>query len=171
MSVQQHARQYLEKQIQNATPAEQIVMLYDGAIKFCRKAQRAIDDKDIQGRHNANSRAMEIVCYLLEILDEEKGGELATRLKRIYGYALQRLIEVDTKNSKDAAEDVVTHLKMLRDAWQELSEQGVEPSQPQETSPKAQAPSSQTAPSSSSNNPYAKREEAPHPPAKKSAFA
>jgi flagellar protein FliS len=168
--MQDHTRQYLEKQIQNATPAQQIVMLYDGAIKFCRKAQQAIDNKDIQSRHNANSRAIEVVCYLLEILDEEKGGELAARLKRIYAYALRRLMEVDSKNSKEAAEDVITHLKMLRDAWQELAEQGVEPAQPQETTPKAQAPSSQTAPASSSS-PYSQREEGTPQPAKKSAFA
>ena len=132
------ARQYLEKQIQNASPAQQIVMLYDGAIKFILQARQAIEAKDIQARCNANQRAMEIIAYLLQILDIEKGEEIAARLHRIYAHVFQLLMKIDIENSTAAADEAVEHLKMLRTAWKELAEKGLQPD------PKSAPPASST---------------------------
>ncbi|MDD9912142.1 MAG: flagellar export chaperone FliS [Alphaproteobacteria bacterium] len=136
------ARQYLEKQIQNSSPAQQIVMLYDGVIKFTSQAQKAIDDGNIEARCNANRRAMEIVSYLLEILDVEKGEELGQRLNKIYAYVLQKMLQVDLNNSREATEEILLHMRTLRQAWLELAQQGAQPAPQQESSsaPKASRP-------------------------------
>src|SRR5262245_58646214 len=104
-------QQYLRQQIENASPAQQLVLLYDGAIKFLMQAKEAIGRGDIQGRHNSNRRAMEIVGYLLEILDVEKGGEVAQRLQRIYSFILKRLMDVDFRNDPVVCDEVIEHLR------------------------------------------------------------
>lgn len=121
------AQQYLTKQIQNATPAEQIVMLYDGAIRFLLKAKAAIEKNDIQERFNNNKRAGDIILYLMAILDHEKGGEISVNLERNYLYMSRRLMEVDMKNSAEPIDDVVSRLKMLRTSWEKIAKGEVYP--------------------------------------------
>ncbi len=116
------AQQYLAQQIQNASPAEQVVMLYNGAIKFLKQAKHAIQQGDVQARHNANTRASDIITYLWEILDTDSGGEMALRLQRIYSYLITKAIEVDVQNSAAAVDDMIEHLTPLRDAWHELAQ-------------------------------------------------
>ena len=116
------AEQYKNQQILNATPAQQVVMLYDGALKFCQQAREAIDKGDIQGRHNANKRAMEIVSYMLDILDIEKGCDVARRLQLIYAFLLRRLLEVDFRNDPRICEEVAGHLRILRASWDKIGQ-------------------------------------------------
>lgn len=116
------ADQYKNQQILNATPAQQVVMLYDGALKFCQQAKEAIAKGDIQARHNANKRAMEIVSYMLDILDIEKGGDVARRLQLIYAFLLRRLLEVDFRNDPRICDEVAEHLRILRASWEKLGQ-------------------------------------------------
>lgn len=115
------ARQYLQQQILNASPAQQIVMLYDHAIKFSTKARDAIAAGDIQERHNNNRRSMEIVSYLLEILDVQKGGDVAVRLQKIYSFLLKKHMEVDFRNDARICEEIIGHLKTLRGSWDAIA--------------------------------------------------
>lgn len=117
------AKQYQTQQILNATPAQQVVMMYDGAIKFCLRAKEAIEAGNIQERHNANKRAMEIVSYLMDILDLEKGGDVALRLQQIYSFLLRRLLEVDFRNDPRVCDEVITHLRTLRASWEKIGKQ------------------------------------------------
>jgi flagellar protein FliS len=111
---------YLRQQIANATPAQQLVMLFDGAIRYCGRAREAIEAGDIQERHNNNRRAMEIIGYLLDTLDPVKGGEAARRLQRIYLFLLRRMSDVDFSNDPRICEEVTGHLKTLRAGWEKM---------------------------------------------------
>ncbi|MAI07887.1 MAG: flagellar export chaperone FliS [Magnetococcales bacterium] len=115
------AQHYKEQQILNATPAERVVLLYDGAIKFLLQAKRAIEEKNIQERFNSNKRASDIIFYLQDTLDMENGGEVAVNLFRIYGYMLRRLIEVDMKNDVEAVDDVIAKLRELNASWKKIA--------------------------------------------------
>lgn len=117
-----NAKHYQTQQILNASPAEQVVMMYDGALKFCQQAKECIGNGDIQGRHNANKRAMEVVSYMLDILDLEKGGDVALRLQTIYAFLLRRLLEVDFRNDPRICDEVMTHLRTLRASWSKLGQ-------------------------------------------------
>lgn len=121
------AQHYKEQQILNATPAERIVLLYNGAIKFLLHAKAAIEEGNIQERFNNNKRASDIIFYLQDTLDMEKGGEIAENLFRLYGYMLRRLIEVDMKNNVEAIDDVVGKLRQLNASWQKIASGEVVP--------------------------------------------
>lgn len=133
------ANQYAQQQILNASPAQQLVMLYDGAIKFTLKAKEAIEAGDIAARHAANRRAMEIVAYLLEILDVTNGGEVAGRLFRIYGFMMRKLLDVDLRNDPRACDEVLEHLRTLRVSWAKLAQQEAAKSAMGETAPPTSA--------------------------------
>jgi flagellar secretion chaperone FliS len=65
-------------------PLRQVVMLYDGAIKFLRLSASAIETGDLPGKAEHTARALEIVGYLQSVLDFERGGEVAPTLDRLY---------------------------------------------------------------------------------------
>lgn len=115
------ARHYFEKQILNSTPAERIVLLYDGAIRALNDAKKAIAEKRIQDRCNAAQKAKEIIGHLADTLDMVKGGEIAKNLDRLYKHMLIRLLDVDFKNDTAAAEEVINNLRPLRESWAKLA--------------------------------------------------
>ena len=117
----QAGQTYKEQQILSASPAERIVLLYNGAIKFLLLCKASIAESNVQERYNNNKRAIEIINYLQSTLDMEKGGEIASNLYRIYSYMLRRLVDVDMRNDVDAIEDVVAKLKELNTSWVKIA--------------------------------------------------
>lgn len=115
------AQHYKEQQILNATPAERVVLCYNGAIKFLLLAKKSLEEGNVQERFNNNKRASDIIFYLQDTVDLQKGGEIGDNLYRIYGYMLRRLIDVDMKNDVEAIDDVVGKLKQLNVSWQKIS--------------------------------------------------
>ncbi len=108
------AGQYLRQQIEQASPIEQVLMLYDGAIRFLQQAKLAIEAGDIQARCNANRRAMEIVGYLSGLVDPTTGDEAARRLFGIYNGMLKRMLEIDFQNSAATCDDLMEGFRTLR---------------------------------------------------------
>ena len=52
---------YLKTKILTASPEELRLMLYEGVIRFCHQAKKAMQDKDIEAKHNSLMRAQKIV--------------------------------------------------------------------------------------------------------------
>lgn len=110
------AQQYLRQQIEQAGPVEQVLMLYDGAVKFLLLAKGAIERGDVQARHDANRRCMEIMAYLIDMVNPETGGEPAKRLFGIYSGLLKRMLQVDFENKAEICDELVANLRTLRAA-------------------------------------------------------
>ena len=115
--------QYLQQQILAASPAQRVVMLYDGAIKALQTAKQAALDQRIQDRFNATQKATDIIAHLMDTLDRDKGGEIAAGLDRLYRHLLLRIVAINVKNDVTAADEVLGHLKQLREAWATLAKQ------------------------------------------------
>ncbi|MFV1851085.1 MAG: flagellar export chaperone FliS [Thalassospira sp.] len=119
----EHAAQtYKQQQVNTATPAKMVFMLFEKTISRLQEAQHAIERNDIQARCNANCSAQELLAHLSNTLDTEQGGEIAANLEQIYSHCLLRLMDVDRHNDAQAAAEVVTLLTPLRDSWAELAE-------------------------------------------------
>lgn len=115
------AEHYRQQQILNSSPAERVVLLYDGAIRFMMLALQAIKDEDIQKRFDNSTKARNIIVHLLDTLEMDKGGEVAINLDRIYRHLLATLPEID-KNNSEAAEEIINHLKTLRASWAKIAQ-------------------------------------------------
>jgi flagellar protein FliS len=112
-----YASNYLNNQIKTASQEQILVMLYDGAINFCRKARYALDAGDKVGRGEGISRAMAIINELNSTLDFEIGGEIATELDALYGFMTRELISANVNNDSKKIATVIGLLKELRETW------------------------------------------------------
>src|SRR5689334_1710079 len=65
-------------------PLRQVVMLYDGAIKFLRLAAASIETGDLAAKARHTDRALQVVNHLQSTLDFEHGGEVAVTLNTLY---------------------------------------------------------------------------------------
>ena len=117
---------YRIQEIMTAPPAKHVFKLYEGARIFLRKAVDAIEQGDVSARYQANQRAANIIEHLRDILDLEKGGEIAENLNRLYGFCLDRLVDTDLKNDAQAPKDVIAVLAPMEASWHELATKGAE---------------------------------------------
>lgn len=109
---------YLRSKVMTATPAELTLMLYEGAIKFVNKAIMSIEKKDIMGAHNNLMKTQRIIEELRASLDHKY--PVAKEFDTVYEYILRRLIEANVKKDKDILEEVLEHLRTMRDTWKEV---------------------------------------------------
>lgn len=110
--------QYNNSKILTASPAELVLMLYEGAIKFGNIAISAIEAKDVQKAHTNIIKVEKIVDHLRVTLDMKY--PVAKDFDRVYEYLAGRLLEANTKKDKDIMAEVCMHLRSMRDTWKEV---------------------------------------------------
>lgn len=109
---------YLRSKVMTATPAELTLMLYEGAIKFVNKAIMSIEKDDVMGSHNNLMKTQRIIEELRASLDHKY--PVAKEFDTVYEYILRRLVEANIKKDKDILEEVLEHLRTMRDTWKEV---------------------------------------------------
>lgn len=97
-----------------------VVMLYDGAIRFCAAAEDALEKGDRSAAREKIRRAQAIVEELVGSLNMEAGGEIAQRLFDLYEYINYRLIQASLRLDPAPLAEVGRLLRELRSAWDEL---------------------------------------------------
>ncbi len=110
--------QYNNSKILTASPAELTLMLYDGAIKFCNIAIMGIEQKDVEKAHTNIVKVQRIIDEFRSTLDHKY--PVAEDFDRVYVYILQRLFEANIKKDKEILEEVLVHLRSMRDTWKEV---------------------------------------------------
>jgi len=109
---------YLRSKVMTATPAELTLMLYEGAIKFVNKAIMSIEKDDVMGAHNNLMKTQRIIEELRASLDHKY--PVAKEFDTVYEYILRRLVDANIKKDKDILEEVLEHLRTMRDTWKEV---------------------------------------------------
>ncbi len=110
--------QYNNSKVLTASPAELVLMLYDGAIKFCNIAIVAIENKDIQKAHTHIVKTEKIIDHFRATLDMKY--PVAKDFDRVYEYLQRRLYEANIKKDKEIMEEVCGHIRSMRDTWKEV---------------------------------------------------
>lgn len=110
-------QRYLEVQVQTATPEKLVTMLYDGAIRFMRQAQKHLMAQEFSEVHNNLLRAQDILYELMANLDLESGGEVAQNLHQLYDFMVNTLIDANIKKDSTKIEPVLAMLIDLRQTW------------------------------------------------------
>lgn len=110
--------QYQNNKILTATPAELVLMLYEGAIKFCNIAVTAIENKEIEKAHIHIMKTEKIIDHLRITLDMKY--PVAQDFERIYVYLARRLVEADVTKDPEIVEEIIGHLRAVRDNWKEV---------------------------------------------------
>jgi flagellar protein FliS len=118
------------KQISTTTaPPEQLVlMLYDGAISYLERSLGGFEFKDpLQFNQTINNnvqRAQAIIHEMNSRLDMDQGGEISQNLRRLYSYFYRRLQEANMKKTRNPIDEVLKHLREIRESWAEMLHRG-----------------------------------------------
>lgn len=117
--IQSPLQKYQQSSVQTASPAQLVVMLYDGAIRFIKQGIDGIETKNIEKTNTNFIKAQKIVNELISSLNFNY--PIANNLLRIYEYMSQQLIDANLKKNKAPAEDVLDHLVELKEAWYQVA--------------------------------------------------
>lgn len=109
---------YANNKVMTASPAELTLMLYDGAIKFCNIAIRAIEEGDVEKAHNNIVKVENIIDEFRATLNHKY--KVAEDFENVYAYLRERLTAANMKKDKEILEEVLKHLRTMRDTWKEV---------------------------------------------------
>lgn len=115
---------YRQIATQTAPPGQLVLMLFDGALSALDRALSGFESTNPGVRnqtiHNNLRRASDIIRHLNHSLNLEAGGKLAQTLRRLYNYFDVRITESNLRKQRDGVDEVIVHLKQLRDAWAQM---------------------------------------------------
>lgn len=109
---------YANTKAYTATPGQLTLMLYDGAIKFCNLAIAAVEKKRIEAANTNIKKVEAIISEFRATLDFKY--PVAKDFDNVYEYLSQRLVEANLHKDKEILEEVLRHLRAMRDTWAEV---------------------------------------------------
>lgn len=162
--VQAAVNPYLRTKVMTATPEELRLMLYDGAIKFCRQGRAAIEAKKFDESYHNLMRAQKIVLELSTSLKHSVEPDLCGKLSALYTFIYRKLVDANMERTLAPIDEAVKLLEYERETWQmlmqKLTEEGGSPraAQPAPTVAPAPVPPSNplAQPRAMGYNPYSR---------------
>ena len=113
--------QYNNSKVLTASPAELTLMLYDGAIKFCNLAINAVEEGQ---REMANTNIKKVEAIIAEFRATLNFKyPVAKDFDNVYEYLGRRLLEANLHKDKEILEEVLSHLRVMRETWTEVMKQ------------------------------------------------
>ena len=108
---------YKKSQIETASPIDLIIMLYDRAIILLDKAINEISEGKYEEKNTSLTKATDIVFELLTTLDNDKGGEIASSLTRLYNFVIREITTANTSLNTKELDNAKRVLSELRESW------------------------------------------------------
>ena len=114
---------YKKTSIHTASKEQILLMLYQAAIKNCKKAMEAIDEKNIAKKGEFIGKLQDIIIELNNSLDFEIGGDIAKELSSLYDFCLYSSTQANIKISKEPLQGVLEVLNTLYEGWSDAVKQ------------------------------------------------
>lgn len=108
---------YKKTSVQTASKEQILLMLYQAAIKNCKKAIESIENNQIADKGIFIGKLQDIVIELNNSLDFEVGGDVARELSSLYDYLLYSSTQANIKIEKEPLEGCLNVLNTLYDGW------------------------------------------------------
>ena len=119
MNQTQIASQYRQTSAQGRHPVGLVLKLYDAIVEDLRQALAALRASDVERRVAALNHALLIIAELESVLDHERGGEVAQRLKGFYQVTRAMIVEENLRGRAEGLEKLIALFLPVRQAWQE----------------------------------------------------
>jgi flagellar protein FliS len=110
---------YKKTSVETASKEQILLMLYQAAIKNCKKAMEAIEQNNISKKGEYIGKMQDIVVELSNSLDFEVGGDVAKELASLYDYILYSSTQANIKLDKQPLEGCLKVLNTLYEGWTE----------------------------------------------------
>ena len=112
----------------NVSNTKQIVMLYDGMVRFLRNAQKALEKEEFEGVFNNITKAKNIIQGLQLGIDFNQGGDIANTLNDFYDGMFFRLSLFNIKDPEHGVnyiKRIEDDIQKMRESWAEIDSQMV----------------------------------------------
>lgn len=109
---------YKRNQVYIADRGTVLLMLYQGAIDFLKKAKERMSEGDMAGKGTFISKTHAIISEFITSLNHDVGGDLAQKLEDLYRFMLDQLMQAHVGNDSKPLEDVIALLENLLEGWQ-----------------------------------------------------
>lgn len=118
MSINKQYQAYQNNAVNTASGGDLTLMLYNGCIKFIKRAQKDIEEKNYEGKNTHIQKAQAIIQELMVTLDQK--SEISKQLLPIYDYIYHLLTEANVHNKTEALKQSLSFVTELRDTWKEV---------------------------------------------------
>ncbi|MBF0300696.1 MAG: flagellar export chaperone FliS [Oligoflexia bacterium] len=108
---------YKKISVNTASKEQILLMLYETAIKNCKLAIQAIDNKQIAKKGEHIGKFQDIIVELNNGLDFNVDKKMATDLSNLYDYLLFTSTQANINFDKKSLEDCLQILSTLHSAW------------------------------------------------------
>jgi flagellar protein FliS len=111
---------YQQNQVKTASPQELVLMLYNGGIKFCSLAKKAIQEKNFPEAHSYLIRAQDALTELQVGLNRDL--DISRNLDLLYDFMKYRLVQANFKKDPVIIDEVIEFFIEFRDTWKQAME-------------------------------------------------
>lgn len=115
-------QKYKHTSIQSASKEKLLLMMYEGAIKFTKKAIKAAEEKKVAERCENIGRAFDVVLELNNTLDHNIGGDVAKQLEQLYMFITEQYTKANLSGDIEPLNTALKVLETLYDGWQQAIE-------------------------------------------------
>ena len=111
---------YQETTVLTQDKGKLIVMLYEGAIKFLKLAQKDMESCNYESKNTYINKAWDIINELNINLDMEAGGEISENLRKLYCFMMTHISMANFKNDQQTVQEVIDMLSELKEGWESI---------------------------------------------------
>lgn len=115
-------QKYKNTAVTSASKEKILLMLYEGAIKFVKRAIKACEDKNIAERGLNIGRACDIIMELNNTLDHKVGGDISANLESLYIFITDQLTKANISGDPKHLHDSLKILETLNEGWTQAIE-------------------------------------------------
>jgi flagellar protein FliS len=109
-------------QVAEASPHRLVQLMLEGAVDRLAAARGHIERGHVAEKGEALSRVLALVDTLNASLDMEKGGAVASNLRRLYEYSIRRLTEANIRGDATIVAEVQGLLREVKAGWDAIPE-------------------------------------------------
>lgn len=109
---------YKNNSVNYASKEQLLLMLVEGAVKFCKIGRQAIMDNDIKKANDALIRTQDIFSELMVSLDTTQ-GDWAVQLFNVYAFIKEKLFEANMKKSLEILDEILPLVEDVNETWKE----------------------------------------------------
>ncbi len=118
VAINKQFQAYQNNTVKTASSGELTMMLYNGCVKFIRRAIMYIDESAYAEKNEQIQKAQDIINELMVTLNPDVS--LSNQLLSLYDYAQFQLKEGNMKNDANLLREALTIIEELRDTWKQV---------------------------------------------------
>lgn len=110
---------YRQNDVVSQKPGDLLLRLLDVAGQQMALAKSAVEGRDYAQKGKAIDRALQIIGELSAVFDEEQAPETASRVRGLYGFIRERLLQGSISLDTTKLDDAASTLQTVRSIWAE----------------------------------------------------